>query len=429
MKQKLGMILVFLLLLSYITTASATEASLTLQSQAIVLIEQSTGKVLYEKNAHQKIFPASTVKILTTLIALENASPDDVITIGNEVLQVPLDASKAGHVPGDQIKLKDLVAALLLPSGNDSAFAIASYIIKKTTGTEDVSSEEANAKFAVLMNEKAKTLGANESNFINPHGYHDENNYTTAYDLAIITREALKNPIIKEIVGLSKYTFNDEGQTAFEWGNRNLLLDPKSTDYFYPYATGVKTGFTDEAGECLVASATKEGVDLIAVVMNSPVDARWVDAKTLFDYGFENYVLHTFARSGDVVEKVAVEQSTRKGPAEIEAVAAKEAMNVINKADISKIEKTVTWNKNPFVAPIEAGQVVGKVVYSIEGNALAEVELTAQSAILKQTLVEFVFSINAVPYWGAGLGVIALLMIIGAIVSKRKNSRKGYHFR
>ncbi len=429
MKQKIGLILVFAILLSYISAASAVEDTLNLQTQAVILIEQSTGKVLYEKNAHARMFPASTIKILTALVALDNGAPEDIITIGNEVLQVPLDASKAGHVPGDQINYKDLLTALLLPSGNDSAFVIATHVIKKTTGLETIDSIQANAQFALLMNKKAQELGAKESNFINPHGYHDENNYTTAYDMAIITREALKNPIIKEIVATPTAYLNKEGQRTFEWKNRNLLLDPRNADFYYQYATGVKTGFTGEAGECLIASATKDDLGLIAVLYNSPVDMRWGEAKTLLDYGFENYSLHDIVHTGDVVDEVKVEKATKKGVSKIEALANEDVSLILKNTEVSQLEKTVTWNETSFVAPIEAGQIVGKVAYSLEGEILAEVELGAKEAIAKQTAAEFIFSIHAVPYWGGVLGGFAVLMLVLALIKKGKSSKKGFHSR
>ncbi|MBC7960447.1 MAG: D-alanyl-D-alanine carboxypeptidase, partial [Vallitaleaceae bacterium] len=424
------LILVVALLLSNITPILAEESTLNLQTIGVVLMEQESGKILYEQSAHRKMYPASTSKILTAMIALENGNPEDVITIGNEVLAVPLDASKAGHEPGDQITLKNLIAALLLPSGNDSAFAVASYVIEKTTGIEDISSEDANAKFAILMNQKAKELGANESNYINPHGYHDDNNYTTAYDLALITREALKIPLIKEIVAESDYTIEVEGQRAFEWNNRNLLLDPKNSDYYYQYATGVKTGYTEEAGECLVASATKNGVKLIAVLMNSPKDARWNEAKTLFDYGFDNYAIHAIVKTGEVVEKAPVEEATKKGPADLEAIATSDLSDVIKNEDVDKIQKTIAWNQTPFKAPITAGQIVGKVTYELNGQTIGEVELAAKTNIEEQTLVEFIFSMKAVPYWGGLFGGLVVVSILIQILTRRKNNNsRRHHYR
>lgn len=183
MKRKFYIVLTFMLLFMNIIPIAAQEVSLPLQSEAVILIEEGTGKVLYEKNSNQKMYPASTTKVLTALIALENSDLNEVIKVGNEVYQVPLDASKAGHNPGDEITLKDLVTSLLLPSGNDSAFVIASHIAKKGTGNENLDINSAITQFANIMNERAKEIGVTNSNFVNPHGYHNENHYTTVYNI------------------------------------------------------------------------------------------------------------------------------------------------------------------------------------------------------------------------------------------------------
>jgi len=163
MKRKFCFVLTFMFLLMNIVPISAQETSLPLQSEAVILIEENTGKVLYEKNSSQKMYPASTTKVLTALIALENADLNEVIKVGNEVYQVPLDASKAGHNPGDEITLKDLVTSLLLPSGNDSAFVIASYLAKKNTGNDSLDINSAMTEFAAIMNERAKEIGVKNS--------------------------------------------------------------------------------------------------------------------------------------------------------------------------------------------------------------------------------------------------------------------------
>ena len=282
------MIFIFILILLFCSGAIIVDLS-GMDTEAIVLMESETGKLLYEKNAYEKMYPASTTKILTALIALERGDLNDRITIGREVEMVPVDSSKAGHIPGDQIYLKDLLLGLMLPSGNDSAVAIANYIAKKETGDSNLSLEESFHYFAKLSNQRAKEIGAMQTHFINPHGYHDDGHYTTAYDLALIAREAMRNEVFREIVGTSSYTLeNGQGtQKEFFWNNTNLLLDPTALETYYPYATGLKTGFTTPAGECLVGTATKNGIHLIAVLLNSPKNKRWNQAKDLFEYGFK----------------------------------------------------------------------------------------------------------------------------------------------
>jgi D-alanyl-D-alanine carboxypeptidase (penicillin-binding protein 5/6) len=431
MKRKFYIVLTFMLLFMNIIPIAAQEVSLPLQSEAVILIEEGTGKVLYEKNSNQKMYPASTTKVLTALIALENSDLNEVIKVGNEVYQVPLDASKAGHNPGDEITLKDLVTSLLLPSGNDSAFVIASHIAKKGTGNENLDINSAITQFANIMNERAKEIGVTNSNFVNPHGYHNENHYTTAYDLALITREAFKNPVFREIVKQPSANIGSEStpnQQKLSFRNRNLLLDSRNTGTYYPYATGVKTGFTDEAGECLVASATKDNLNFIAVLLNTPVDARWNEAKTLFDYGFENFQFHQVAKKGDTIGKVYVDKHSPKGPSELEVLIKEEFTGLFNKDDISRIQKTISWKQDPLVAPITEGQNVGEVTFTLDGEVLSKVELIAKYGIEKRTIWDMMFSFNAIPYWCGGIGSVIVLFTISNAIKRRKN-RRGFHFR
>ncbi|KAE9629114.1 D-alanyl-D-alanine carboxypeptidase family protein [Defluviitalea raffinosedens] len=431
MRRKFCIALTFVFFLMNFIPIAAQEVSLPLQSEAVILIEENTGKVLYEKNSTQKMYPASTTKILTALIALENADLNEVIKVGNEVYQVPLDASKAGHNPGDEITLKDLLTSLLLPSGNDSAYVIASYISKKTTGNNELDLNSAIAQFANMMNERAKEIGVKDSYFVNPHGYHNENHYTTAYDLALITREALKNPAFKEIVKQPTADIGNSSspnQRKFSFRNRNLLLDSRNSDTYYPYATGVKTGFTDEAGECLVASATKDHMNLIAVLLKSPTDARWNDAKTLFDYGFENFKYYQVAKKGDVIDRVYVEKHSPKGPSELEVLIKEDFTGLFHKDDISHIEKKISWNQEPLVAPITEGQTVGAVTFTLNGEELSKIELIAKYGIEKRTIWDVMFSLNAVPYWCGGIGGVFIITMISNAIRKRKN-RRGLHFK
>lgn len=429
MKQKLSAFLLTLIMLVYITPVYGEENPLNLQSEAIILMEETTGKVLYEKNANQIMYPASTSKILTALIALENGSPEDMIQVGREVNDVPLDASKAGHVMGDKITLRQLLIALMLPSGNDSAYVIASQVVKKTSGNENIDAISANNQFAVIMNERAKQIGVKNTNFANPSGYHDDKHYTTAYDLALITKEALKNPAFKEIFGTSEFVMNYEGQSerTAQWKNRNLLIN-QGSNYYYQYATGGKTGNTDEAGECLVATATKDGVSLIAVVLKSPTDARWNETKALFEYGFNKYALNQFVKAGELIEIVPVDKASPKSPSGLEVVAKSDLIDLIEKDKLNQVEKAIVWDQELIEAPVAVGQVVGKVTYSLDGNTIGEVPLIAKVAIEKRTILEAIFSISAIPYWIGIIGGGGLIGLIIYIINKRRN-RRGFRIK
>ncbi|WP_274650761.1 D-alanyl-D-alanine carboxypeptidase family protein [Paenibacillus humicola] len=254
-----------------------------LQGEAAYLLDERTGAMLYGKNIHERLYPASTTKILTALVAIEKGNPDDVVTVGDEVRLREPDESSAGLVEGEQIKLRDLLAALLLPSGNDAARTVARYIATIETG-KNVSAEEGIRYFAGLMNEKARSLGATESHFVNPHGLQDPDHYTTARDLALIARAGRSNPMLRQIVAETAHTVRTP-QVTQTYVNRNQLLN-RSSEFYDKSASGMKTGFTNEAGYCLVASATRGGRSLIAVVLHSSENGVWNDAERLLEYGF-----------------------------------------------------------------------------------------------------------------------------------------------
>jgi len=432
-KKGLSFIIALIILFINVIPASAQEIPFTLESEAVILIEEETGKVLYEKNAYKRVYPASTTKILTALIAIEYLDPNEIIKVGNEVYSVPLDASKAGHNPGDEITLKDLLISLLLPSGNDSAVVIASEVARKTTGNENLDVNGSIAHFATIMNEKGKEFGLSNTNFVNPHGYHDDNHYSTAYDLATLTREAFKNPLFKEIIKMSTAEIGTEGnekEQKLSFKNRNLLLDSKNKDSYYPFATGVKTGFTNEAGQCLVASAYKDGMSLIAVVLNNPTsDGRFNEAKALLEYGFQNFKFQNIVTEGETVTTVDVEKAAPKGPSQLELVAKTDYKGLLYKEDFSRVEKSVSLFDEVIIAPISKGQIIGKITFTLDGENLGDVELIAKYDIEKRTILDLIFSIKAIPYWCGGIGVVFILSLIISAIKKKKRRRRGLHFR
>ncbi len=426
-KRLLSYLLVFIILAASTGVNSKAEGNtLNLKSEAIVLLEETTGKIIYDKNAKAKMYPASTTKVLTALLLIENIKPDEPIIVGREINGVPLDASKAGHKIGDKLTLKQLLMALMLPSGNDSAYVAAMAVAKKTSNNPDLDATTGLAQFSQLMNEKAKAIGAENSHFVNSSGYHEDGHYSTAYDIALITREAMKSELFREVVKTPSFDmeFGAEPERNTTWRNRNLLIDARYSSSYYPYATGVKTGNTDQAGECLVSTATKDGMKLVAVVLKSPQDLRFMESKALFEYGFVKYALYTFSKSGEVIEKLPIPNATKKGPQELEVVAKEERTELLFKNQVEKIEKKIEWSTTPLKAPIEAGHTVGKLTYTLEGEVLGEVTLLAKHSVSKRTIFEFLASDAAIPYWGAILGVITLVLGIMYLMKTRKNRRR-----
>ncbi|MFS0783667.1 D-alanyl-D-alanine carboxypeptidase family protein [Bacillus sp. 1P06AnD] len=250
-----------------------------LTGKVALLFDERDGNILYEKNANKRIYPASTTKILTAQLALKYGNLNDRITVGDEVNMKEKGESTAYLVEGQSYTLRELMSGLMLPSGNDAARTIAIYAGKKIEGNLHLSNEKAMAVFVREMNEYADQLGATHSHFVNSNGLHDRNHYTTAYDMAIITEAAMKIPEFMAIV--SQSTYRDKNVS---YKNTNQLLDPENEHYFEG-VDGIKTGFTDEAGRCLVSSIKVDGRHLVALVFDSTNEEVFNDSSALLSAG------------------------------------------------------------------------------------------------------------------------------------------------
>ncbi|WP_461207258.1 serine hydrolase [Clostridium sp. DL1XJH146] len=259
-----------------------------ISADGIVLMDANTGQILYSKNPDAQYPPASTTKIMTALLALENCDLDEIVKVGDEPPYA--DGSKIYINEGEKIPLKDLLYSLLLVSANDSAEAIAEHI---SGSVED---------FAILMNKRAKELGCTNTNFVNPHGLYDDNHRTTAHDLALILRELYSHPEFSEIATTSMYyiepTNKQEEQRPLWNGNR---LIQQSSPYYYEWCQGGKTGYTVQSKHSYVATAKKDSVSLVAVLLHDEQKTFWTDSKNLFNYGFDTFEAINYKKSGDII--------------------------------------------------------------------------------------------------------------------------------
>lgn len=248
-------------------------------AESAILIEAETGTILYSKNIHQRQYPASTTKILTTLIAAERCTMDEIVTFSNSaVFDTPRDSSHIAIDVGEELTMEQALNGILIASANEVSFAVAEHI----TGTtwQD---------FAPIMNERAAQLGCVDSNFVNPNGLPDENHYTSAYDLAMIGRAFFANELLCKISSSTvlKIPPSDKQPDDIIEYSRNKLL--KGQSHAYEYIVGSKTGYTDSARSCLVSCAEKDGMKLICVVMKDESPMQFEDTRSLFDYGFSNF--------------------------------------------------------------------------------------------------------------------------------------------
>jgi len=258
------------LLLILLLSVRSTYGSVQISGKAAVMIDQNSGRILYEKNAHEPLLIASTVKVMTALLAIESGRLYDLVEIDDNVLNAY--GSGIYVSVGEEILLIDLVYGLMLRSGNDAALAIANFV----SGSEE--------KFVELMNQRAEELELKDVIFTNPHGLDEKNqNKVSAYNLALIYKEAMNNEVFREISSTKEYTVKTD-QKTYVWNNKNKLLRT------YEYSTGGKTGFTKKAGRTLVTSAKKDELELIVVTLNNGND--FSDHKKMFEYGFKKYIAH-----------------------------------------------------------------------------------------------------------------------------------------
>lgn len=249
-----------------------------ISSETAILIEAETGTILYQKDMHKQMYPASITKVLTTLIATERCELDETVVFTEETLQtIPADSSRIWVDSNEYMSMEDCLAAILIVSANDVAAGVAEHI----GGTLEA--------FADIMNERAKELGCLNSHFVNAHGYHDPEHYTTAYDMAQIGRAFFENDLLCTFaLKRDFHVYPSEGQPDEIWEfNKNKLLETRS--YEYEYLIGSKTGYTSQAGQTLISCARKDGMKLICVVMNAVSPEQYKDTVTLFDFGFSNF--------------------------------------------------------------------------------------------------------------------------------------------
>ncbi len=284
---KLIIILPFIFTILNINAIAETEdkKDIGIEGECGILIEATSGRVLYENNAEARRAPASTTKIMTALIVLENAELDSVVTVPQAA--VGIEGSSVYLGLGERLTVKELLYALMLRSGNDAATALALHVSNNIN------------EFAELMNIKANELGLENTNFQNPTGLPDEEHYTTAHDLAIIAAEAMKNDVFKQIVATEKINISWDGKDC-----DRLLVNKNKMLFQYDGANGIKTGYTMAAGRCLVASATRNGMTLISVVLNS--SPMYKDCSEMLDYGFNNFDMFTAINAGEMMGNVKV---------------------------------------------------------------------------------------------------------------------------
>lgn len=356
-----------MILTVFLGTASATqEFTDDVKVKVAMLIDADSGEVLFETdNIDKQIRPASTTKIMTCILALENADLTDEVKISSNA--GGLRGSTLGITTGETIVMKDLLTGMMVASGNDAAVAVAEHVADSVDA------------FVVMMNQKAEELGMTNTVFTNPHGLDKEEPLVTVRDMAKLAQHAFANPVFREIVETE--TFDMPMEDAKTIKNTNHLIRKDEEDDYYPYANGMKTGATPEAGRCIVASATKDGMNLICLLFGDPDENgpnRWPLAKKLFDHGFNNYATSDLASLLVNVDPVQVQvqdyaiNDESSGLLEFEADDFSDIYVTLDKDVMSKIldgTYTVSANKtfgSDILAPVEQGEMLGTVTYTCD---------------------------------------------------------------
>ena len=372
--------------------ANNTNSGPDINAESALLIDNKTNKVLYSKDMNRKMFPASTTKILTAILVLENHSLDEKVTASyNAVMTIPSGYSTASIQIDEVLTVEQLLELLLVHSANDAANVLAEY----TGGSID--------SFVAMMNTKINELGLSDTHFTNPYGLQDNSHYTTAHDLAIIMQYCLKNDDFRKIAGQASCAIPSTNKSEpRKYSSTNELLIAGNSNY-YPNLIAGKTGYTSEAGECLVSAAYNDNLELVGVILNS--NNRFKDTRSLYNYGYTNFSIKNIVNEKAIITNVEVKNAT-KDTKNLNLLVSEDIPVLANNSDdLSKIEPQITLN-NDIKAPIEDGKVLGKVSYSVNGITYST-DLIAANNVEKS---------NFVLYCLYGLGILILILIIYKII-------------
>ena len=351
-----------------------------LNAKSAILMEEATGNILYESNPDERLPIASVTKVMTMLLIMEavdsgKISLDDMVTVSENAMSYG--GSTMFLETGEQLTVNDMLKGIAVASANDGCVAMA----EQLAGSESA--------FVDMMNEKAKELGMENTHFMNTNGLDEDDHYSSARDVAIMSRELMKHETIFNYTSIWMDTLRGG---KFQLANTNKLIR------FYDGANGLKTGSTSKALCCLSAAAKRNDMQLIAVVLGAPTSAeRFASAKSLLDYGFANYAVNTQITAGDEVQKIAVEKGVDK---EVGVVAGDSCSTLVKKGQEDNITKEIKIDET-ITAPIEAGQKIGTMTISRDGEVIADIDLNASSAVEKKGIGLIIKDFFATIFFGS----------------------------
>ena len=408
---------ILFLLLFFIFMIPSCLFAISIDCEKAILIDADTGRILFEKDAREAAFPASTTKVMTAILALENCELDEYVQANySAIMSVPVGGSNTAIQVGENLTVEELLQCLLIASGNDAANVLAEHI----GGSVE--------SFASMMNTKADELGCINSNFANANGLHDENHYSCAYDLAIMYKYAWDTfPDFRKIVSTIQFRlpitekYSDDNRVFV---NSNRLLIPSAgsdnKNYYYEYSTGGKTGYTKEAKNCLVASAEKNGFRLIAVVLGGVQDDngnsyRFMDTKNLFEYGFSNLSRETIVKKDSVLDTVTIENAPKNNNL-LSIMPSEDLTLTIDLKDVTTTFTPTITLKEELLAPITKGDVVGSATYTIYDTQYT-INLVAGNSIERESFN----LLAAIGSFFKGLFILILCLVIIVLIIRFYN--------
>ena len=369
MKLKIKFML-FIMFFSVITVVKADEVDLAKNAKSAILIEASTGEIMWEKNAHEKLAPASMTKMMSMLLVVESIDKGNLKW--DQMITVSENASKMGGSQilletGEQMSVEDLFKGVAVASGNDAVVALGEAI----GGSEEM--------FVKMMNDRAKELGLTETNFKNPHGLDEENHYSSAHDMAMIGKELVKHKKVLEYTGIYEDYLRKGTSKEFWLVNTNKLVR------FFKGVDGLKTGYTDTAGYCLTATIEKDGMRLISVVMGEPeATTRSSETTGLINYGFSMYSLEKMLTTSSNLCNAKVYQ----GENEYVTLQPLKDVSILNNKNKEKRNVTYTLDIKTIKAPVKKGEIVGKLNVIENGKTIDKIDVTVKENVKKATLIK-----------------------------------------
>jgi len=439
-------LIIAILLPSVFVSGSSTNATATqpmdmpapstpfsLYGEAVILVEQTTGRILYEENMHRQMFPASTTKLLTALVVMDHLDLDTPVIVGPEIHNMPAGFATGVHVEGEAITVRVLLHALLMRSSNESGRVLALETVRTTTGERGMDYTEAKLRFSTLLNAKARDLGAENSNFNNPYGLHNDFHFSTAYDLSLIALEFARNPILMEIIGTLSFDGDSMEGHAPPYGAESRQLSFRNTNQMlpgaalaHPHITGGRTGFTTPAGHCFIGFAHNGELGLVSVVLKAQEDTRWQDTRALIDYGFQNFGFYELGAEHELVETVFINNPRLGEPETMDVFIQSRASLFLSNNEMESLARAITFSSRfmpeededgniTIRTPIDQGETVGALTYSIGAQTLFSAPISAERQALTRTfdsdmdyymdlIFSNIFTLRGLPYWLAFFG-------------------------